>query len=142
MSASASLYLGHMTRHRCATRLGLAAVVLLGMLTGCSGAPDADDIQPLLQQQLRERLRDVQSAARTVGGEQGVQFMRALGAPDPEEITVDNVRILESRALEHDDHALDVRYDIVTGERSRVETATLYVNRSDDGWRLVSAPSR
>ncbi|MES1952092.1 hypothetical protein S4A8_14609 [Salinisphaera sp. S4-8] len=115
----------------------LAVICVVLVLAGCSGAPDADDVAPLLENQLRQQLDSAESTMRALGGESGVDLMRAMGAPDPADIHVENVEILESRALEHDDYELDMRYDIVTADARRVQTTTVRVNEGDNGWRLL-----
>lgn len=118
-------------------RMVSLSFALIALLAGCSGAPDAGDVQPLLEKQVRSSLENAQSAMRALGGESGVEFMRAMGAPEPTDISIENVEILESRELEHDDYELKLRYDIVAGENRKVETTTVRVNEGDDGWRLL-----
>ncbi|WP_293622670.1 hypothetical protein [Salinisphaera sp.] len=116
------------------TTLALAFALLLG---GCSGAPDAGDLQPLLQTQLRANLQSAQSAMQALGGDQGVAFMRALGAPDPAQIRVENVEIFESRELDNGDYEVRLRYDIVAGDRRDIQTRTVVADKADSGWRLL-----
>lgn len=112
-------------------------LILAVLLSACSGAPNADDLRPLLNNDLRANLRNAQSAARALGGEQGVAFMRALGAPDPGAIAVENVKVLESQALDNGDYEVRVRYDIVAGDNREIKTATVRVDQVDDAWRLL-----
>lgn len=123
------------TRH---IRLFFPIVLIITLLlSSCSGAPDADDLQPLLEQNLRESLQSAQSAVRALGGEQGVDFMRALGAPEPGDIKIDNVNTLESRELDNGDYEVDIRYDIVAGDNREIKTTTVRLDRTDSGWRLL-----
>jgi hypothetical protein len=112
-------------------------LILAVLLSACSGAPNADDLRPLLNNDLRANLRNAQSAARALGGEQGVAFMRALGAPDPGAIAVENVKVLESQALDNGDYEVRVRYDIVAGDNREIKTTTVRVDQVDDAWRLL-----
>lgn len=117
----------------------VAALVILAsaMLVGCAPRPDAGDIQPLLEQSLREDLQDVHSVARAFGGAEGGAFMRALGAPEPAAVTVENVKILESRVLENGDHEIELRYDIVIGGERRIREDMVRIDRIGERWRLL-----
>ena len=117
--------------------MACVSFVVVAFLAACSGAPDAGDVQPLLETQVRASLENAQSAMRALGGESGVEFMRAMGAPNPDDIHIENVEILESRELEHQDYELQLRYDIVAGDNRKVETSTVRVNEGDNGWRLL-----
>ena len=112
-------------------------LILAVLLSACSGAPNADDLRPLLNNDLRANLRNAQSAARALGGEQGVAFMRSLGAPDPGAIAVENVKVLESQALDNGDYEVRVRYDIVAGDNREIKTA--HGTRRPSGRRLAPA---
>ena len=117
--------------------LATAALLSTLILAGCSDTPDTDDLQPLLEQQLRESVASYESTMRALGGEQGVEFMRALGAPEAEQITVENVEIFESRELDNGDYELQIRYDIVAGDSREIETSTVRMDKADSGWRLL-----
>ena len=117
--------------------LATAALLSTLILAGCSDTPDTDDLQPLLEQQLRESVASYESTMRALGGEQGVEFMRALGAPEAEQITVENVEIFESRELDNGDYELQIRYDIVAGDGREIETSTVRMDKADSGWRLL-----
>lgn len=112
-------------------------LIITLLLSSCSGAPDADDLQPLLEQNLRESLQSAQSAVRALGGEPGVDFMRSLGAPDPDDLVVENVKVLESRELDNGDYEIALRYDIVAGDNREIKTTTVRVDRTDSAWRLL-----
>ena len=117
--------------------LATGALLVTLILAGCSGAPEADDLQPLLEQQLRDSVASYESTMRALGGEQGVEFMRLLGAPESGKISVENVEIFETRELDNGDYELQVRYDIVAGDNREIETSTVRIDKTDSGWRLL-----
>ncbi|MES1928039.1 hypothetical protein SADO_02250 [Salinisphaera dokdonensis CL-ES53] len=117
--------------------LATAALLSTLILAGCSDTPNTDDLQPLLQQQLRESVANYESTMRALGGEQGVEFMRALGAPEAEQITVENVEIFDTRELDNGDYELQIRYDVVAGDSREIETSTVRMDKADSGWRLL-----
>ena len=117
--------------------LATGALLVTLILAGCSGAPEADDLQPLLEQQLRDSVASYESTMRALGGEQGVEFMRLLGAPESGKISVENVEIFETRELDNGDYELQVRYDIVAGDNREIETSTVRIDKADSGWRLL-----
>lgn len=120
----------------------LSITLALMALAGCSDAPEASDVQPLLADSLRSGLVHARSMAETLGGADGVAFIESLGAPAPADVKVEHVRILDSRELDHGAYGLDVRYDVVVDDDREVVTRTLRLNETDDGWRLLPVPAR
>ena len=118
--------------------MACVSFVVVAFLAACSGAPDAGDVQPLLETQVRASLENAQSAMRALGGESGGEFMRAKGVLDPARIRVENVEILESGQLTHDHYEPRLRAEIVAGDEQRkIETATVCVNEAASGWQLL-----
>ncbi|WP_123630453.1 hypothetical protein [Salinisphaera orenii] len=120
----------------------LSITLVLAGLAGCSDAPEAADVQPLVEDSLRSGIVHARSMAETLGGADGVAFIESLGAPEPADVQVEHVQILDSRELDHGDYDLDVRYDVVVGDEREVVSRRLRLNETADGWRLVPAPSR
>lgn len=118
------------------TRRSIVLCITL-LLASCTGAPGADDLRPLIEQNIRDSLQGAQTAVRSLGGDQGVDFMRALGAPDPQEVAIENVKVLESRALDNGDYEIALRYDLVAGDSRRIKTTTVRVDKVDGRWRLL-----
>lgn len=113
--------------------------LLLILLAGCSGAPDDADIQSALQTHMRKQIRDAEDQARSIAGEGAVSMMHKIGSPKPEDITVDDVEILESRELDNGDYEIRARLVVATGDDSNTSTQKFFMRDTDDGWRAEIA---
>ena len=71
---------------------------LLLALVGCgSGGPSPEDIQASIQEQGRAQLRQAEEMAVSMGGDR--DMLRRMGQPAPEDLSVENIEILESKEL-------------------------------------------
>ena len=118
-------------------RLLAVLIIAAAGLVACSQSPDTATVAKAVQHQVRANLTDVNDLAGRLGGESAQQALRALGAPEPDEITVEHLEILESKRLDNGDYTLKVHYDLVTPANSRGVTRTIQLRAVDDGWQAV-----
>lgn len=118
-----------------------AVVSILGValgVAGCARGPNDDALQSALQTNVRSQLSQVDSLAGTLGGDTAVHMLRALGSPDPKQVRVAHVTVLDKHRLDDGDYDMRVRYDLVTPNGSDTVTRTVLLEHSDDGhWRAV-----
>ena len=114
----------------------LAMAIVLVALVGCgSGGPSADAIQASVQEQGRAQLRKVQEMAISMGGDR--DMLRRMGQPSPEELSIENVEILESEPLDNGDYRVNFTADVVMGDQRNTRSMQTIVKNTDDGWYVV-----
>lgn len=117
--------------------LGLI-VSLLALTAGCARGPSDDALQAAIQTNVRADLSQVDSLASALGGDSAVRLLRALGSPDPKQVRVEHITVLNRQRLDDGDYDMRVRYDLVTPNGSDTVTRDLLLEHSDDGhWRAV-----
>ncbi|MES1955879.1 hypothetical protein [Salinisphaera hydrothermalis] len=115
-----------------------ALVTLIALTAGCARGPSGDDLRAAIQANVRSDLSKVDSLASTLGGNSAVHLLRALGSPDPKDVRVEHVTVLEQQRLDDGDYDMRVRYDLVTPNGSDTLTRDLLLEHRDDGhWRAV-----
>ena len=118
--------------------LAALVLVLLATTTGCARGPSDDALRAAIQANVRSDLSKVDSLASTLGGDSAVHLLRALGSPDPQDVRVAHVTVLEQQRLDDGDYDMRVRYDLVTPNGSDTLTRDLLLEHRDDGhWRAV-----
>ena len=116
-----------------------ALPLLLIALVGCGGGgPSPDAIQESMQAQVRDAMRQAENIALSMGGSR--EMLRSMGQPTPEEVSIDNVEILEKKALDNGDYRVNFSFDVVTKCERETRTSETLVKDTDDGWQVV-APS-
>ena len=120
------------------TRLFPIVLLTAVLLAGCSQRPDDAAITRAVQQQVRDGLSDIDTLADRLGGDSAVKMLRAFGAPDPDELYVEHLEVLDAQRLDNGDYTMKIHYDLVTPDNSRGMTRTIQLRAVADGWRAVA----
>ncbi|MGB7755526.1 MAG: hypothetical protein WBL23_05640 [Salinisphaera sp.] len=111
---------------------------LLALSAGCARGPGNDALQAAIQTNVRSDLTQVDSLAGALGGDSAVHLLHALGSPDPAQVKVRHVTVLQQKRLDDGDYDMRVRYDLVTPNASDTVTRDLLLQHSDDGhWHAI-----
>lgn len=120
-------------------RLILSGLALIALVGCSSGGPDASAIQASLQKQSRDALRQAEQRVKDMGGD--VNMMRSMGQPAPDELSIENVEILESKELDNGDYRVNFSFDTVVKDQRKTATLSTVVKDADDGWRVIPPQS-
>lgn len=116
-------------------RLILSGLALIALVGCSSGGPDASAIQASLQKQARDDLRHAEQRVKNLGGD--VNLMRALGQLAPDELSIENVEVLESKELDNGDYRVNFSFDTVVKDQRKTATLSAVVKDTEDGWRVI-----
>ena len=113
-----------------------ALPLLLIALVGCGGGgPSPDAIQESMQAQVRDAMRQAENIALSMGGSR--EMLRSMGQPTPEEVSIENVEILEKKALDNGDYRVSFTGEVVMGGQRRTRSLETVVKKTDKGWHVV-----
>jgi len=128
------------TRRLCLTRLPLRLLWLATLLlavAGCSNAPSDSAVQQAVQARIQQDLGKAENAARTLGGDSAVKLLHSLGTPEPSQVTVANIDILDSQSQDDGSYRMRVRFDTRTPDASHTSEQTYALEKTDNGWRAI-----
>lgn len=115
----------------------LVGLLLITALAACSDGPGKNALQDALQARIQQDLSNAEQAAHTLGGDSAVKLMHSLGAPDADNIRVENVTVLDSHALQDGAYRMRLRYDTRTPNASHSSEQTYVLEPTDDGWKAI-----
>lgn len=115
----------------------LSCLLVACVLAGCSQAPSTQTVQDAVQSRIRQDLGQAEQAAHALGGDGAVKIMRQLGAPEAKDVHVDNLRILDSKALDDGSYRMQLRYDTRTPNASHTTEQVYVLEKTEDGWKAI-----
>lgn len=115
----------------------LVSLLLIAALAACSNGPSKSALQDAVQTRIQQDLANAEQAAHTLGGDSAVKLMHSLGAPEADNVRVENVTVLDSQALQDGAYRMHLRYDTRTPNASHRSEQTYVLEPSDDGWKAI-----
>lgn len=115
----------------------LISLLLIVALAACSGGPSKSALQDAVQTRIQQDLANAEQAAHTLGGDGAVQLMHSLGAPEADNVHVEDITVLDSQALQDGAYRMHLRYDTRTPNASHTTEQTYVLEPTDNGWKAI-----
>ncbi|MES1934311.1 hypothetical protein T35B1_16981 [Salinisphaera shabanensis T35B1] len=64
-------------------------------------------------------------------------MLRRMGQPAPEDLSVENIEILESKELDNGDYRVNFTGEVVISGQRNTRSMDTVVKNTDDGWHVV-----